>query len=77
MQGIATAIRAIVIVLGIAAFAALANRLLAESGLQHWLLMRQQTMPGALWLASAAQHLGYGFFALVAACFMAGLHRKS
>jgi membrane protease YdiL (CAAX protease family) len=71
MQSISTAIRAIVIVLGIAAVAGLANRLIADSGLQMWFLMRQRSMPGALLLASAVQNLAYGLVALLAAWLVA------
>lgn len=71
MQSLSTAIRAIVIVLGIAAVASLANRLIADSGLQTWFLMRQQFMPGALLLASAVQYLAYGLVALLAALLVA------
>jgi hypothetical protein len=43
MQQFSVAVRAIVIVLGIAAIAGLANRMIADSGLQTWFLMRQQS----------------------------------
>jgi hypothetical protein len=60
MQTLSTAIRATALVLGIAALASLMNRMVADSGLHFWLLMKQQTLPGALWGVSAAEHLTYG-----------------
>jgi Type II CAAX prenyl endopeptidase Rce1-like len=71
MQSLAIVIRAAIIVFGIAAVAALANRLMSDSGLQMWFLMRQQTLPGALWMASAVQNLFYGVVAFIAAWFVA------
>jgi membrane protease YdiL (CAAX protease family) len=71
MQKISAAVRAIVIVLGIAAIAGLANRLIADSGLQTWFLMRQQSLPGALLMASAVQNMAYGLVALFAALLVA------
>ena len=71
MQSLAIVIRAAIIVFGIAAVAALANRLISDSGLQMWFLMRQQTLPGALWMASAVQNFLYGLAALAAAWFVA------
>jgi len=65
MQTLSTAIRAAVLVLGIAALASLANRLVAESGLRFWLLMHQQTTPGALWAVSALEHLTYGLLVIL------------
>ena len=62
------AIRAFVIVLGITALASLINKLLANSGLRMWLLLNQQDIPLALWLASLVEHLAYGIL-VVLICF--------
>ena len=71
MQSLSLVVRAAVIVLGVAAVASLANRMMADSGMQMWFLMRQQSLPGALWMASAFQNLFYGIAALIAAWFVA------
>jgi membrane protease YdiL (CAAX protease family) len=77
MTSLATAIRAAVLVLGIAALASLANRVVADSGLQMWFLMRQQSLPGGLLLASAVQNLAYGLSALVIALLVAWGYARS
>jgi hypothetical protein len=57
MQSLSTALRTAAIVLGIAALASLFNRMLADSGLRFWLLMKQQTLPGVLGAVSALEYL--------------------
>ncbi len=61
MQALSVAVRTITIVLGIAALASLLNKMVADSGLKVWMLMQQQTLPGALWGVSAIDNLTYGF----------------
>lgn len=71
MQSLSTAVRAAVIVLGIAALAALINRLVADSGLRLWLLMKQQSLPGSLWAASAVEHFTYALAVLLVGLLVA------
>jgi membrane protease YdiL (CAAX protease family) len=65
MQSLSTALRTAAIVLGIAALASLFNRMLADSGLRFWLLMKQQTLPGVLGAVSALEYLTYGLCVIV------------
>jgi membrane protease YdiL (CAAX protease family) len=65
---ITVAVRAVVLVFGIAAIATLLNRVVSDSGLRMWLLMNQQSLPGSLWAMSAIEHLTYGL-AVVALSF--------
>jgi Type II CAAX prenyl endopeptidase Rce1-like len=61
---ITVAVRAVVLVFGIAAIATLLNRVVSDSGLRMWLLMNQQSLPGSLWAMSAIEHLTYGLAVL-------------
>jgi membrane protease YdiL (CAAX protease family) len=73
MQTVSIAIRTTLIVIGIAAIATLANRMVADSGARLWLLMNQQSMPGALWAVSAIEHFTYGIVVvLICLCVARG-----
>ncbi len=71
MQSLSIAFRATALVLGIAALATWFNRLMADSGLRIWLLMKQQTLPGALWGVSAIESLTYGLSVILISFFVA------
>jgi hypothetical protein len=65
LQAITTAMRVAALVFGISALAALANRGVANSGITQWLLMHQQGMPGAVFVASVIGTFTYGFAVLL------------
>jgi hypothetical protein len=64
MQFIITALRAVVLVVGISALAVLANSLLSGSGLREFLIMRQQSWPGALLAMNVVADFSFAFFVL-------------
>jgi hypothetical protein len=59
VTGLLVAVRAAVLIVGIAAVAAFLDRAVANSGLAQALLMRQQTLPGALHILGAVNTLTY------------------
>lgn len=65
MSRLTIAIRATCLVAGIAAFATLANRLIAASDVKLWLLMHQQSLPGSLFASQFAEHCSYGIAAIL------------
>jgi membrane protease YdiL (CAAX protease family) len=71
MYSLHIALRAAALVVGITAIAVLIDRAVAGSGLSQVLLMRQQTLPGALYLLSAINALTYAAAVLVLAALAA------
>jgi membrane protease YdiL (CAAX protease family) len=71
MDRLTTALRALAIVVGIAALGVFADRAMANSGTTHALLMRQQWLPGALFLKSALDALTYAAVVLCLALVVA------
>jgi membrane protease YdiL (CAAX protease family) len=71
MPALSPMIRATVLVVGIAALGVFVDRAVAGSGLAHALLMRQQSIPGALYLLSAVNALTYAVAVLVVAALVA------
>jgi membrane protease YdiL (CAAX protease family) len=71
MQSLSTALRATVIVVGIVAIAIFVDRAIASSGLAKALLMRQQSLPGALMLLSLVNALTYAVAALAVCALVA------
>jgi Type II CAAX prenyl endopeptidase Rce1-like len=61
------AFRSACIVLGISALALLVQRLVGASGLREWLIMRQLSLPGALYMVEALESFTYGLAAIAAA----------
>ena len=67
MSLVTAAARAAAIVFGISAPAALAQKLLAGSGLRETLIVHQLSWPGALWLVGLIEAFTYGLAALLLA----------
>jgi Type II CAAX prenyl endopeptidase Rce1-like len=61
------AIRTACIVLGISALALLVQKLVGVSGVGEWLIMRQLSLPGALYFVEALETLTYGIVAIAVA----------
>jgi membrane protease YdiL (CAAX protease family) len=70
MYSLSVAMRAVVIVVGIAAVGVFLDRALASSGLSQTLLMRQQSLPGALYILSVINALGYALAVLLMAALV-------
>ncbi len=60
MQTFVCAARAVAMVIGITAAASLLDRLIANSGLQQFILLHQFDLPGSLFLASVLDNFTYG-----------------
>jgi Type II CAAX prenyl endopeptidase Rce1-like len=71
LQQFTTALRATVLVFGISALATLANRAVANSGVNEWLLMNQLSFPGAIWFARVINTFTFGIAVVVIAFVVA------
>jgi hypothetical protein len=71
VQALNIAFRVAVTIFGISALASLINTLVANANITGWLIMRQQTLPGALWLAGCISVLTYGFAVLLISYWVA------
>jgi Type II CAAX prenyl endopeptidase Rce1-like len=71
VQALNIAVRAAVTIFGISALASLINTLVANANITGWLIMRQQTLPGALWLAGCVTVLTYGVAVLLISYWVA------
>jgi Type II CAAX prenyl endopeptidase Rce1-like len=77
LQYIISAVRAATVVFGIAALASLLNRMMANSGLREFLLMKQLSIPGSLTLVNGLESFTYGIaVVLVAYIFAARYWRE-
>jgi hypothetical protein len=71
LQKISIALRATVFVFGISALATLANRAVANSGINEWLLMNQLSFPGAIWFARFINTFSFGIAVVLIAFVVA------
>jgi hypothetical protein len=69
-------LRAAILVLGISALGTLFTRLLFAAGLREFLIMHQKSIPGAVTIVSALEHLAYGLTVLVLALLVARGYRR-
>jgi membrane protease YdiL (CAAX protease family) len=71
VQNLIIAVRAATAVFGIAAFASLLSRLIANSGSREFLLVHQLSIPGSLLLVHALENFAYGLALLLIAYLFA------